>query len=265
MKQKILVITDCVDIAADELYATLKTELEKMNADEMVEILPIVKIREFSIIDADFCARLLAEIYNPKTLTILTVANPLNTATKKRARIAGRLKNGIKFVGANTGAFTWLIKDFGLSELCETSRDGLKGKNFISFGGKYVHAPIAAKFAFTDDIESVKTAVFNKSDLTELVTEKGTVVYIDNFGVSKIKLLDSELRAKQGDVFKILLNDKIIDKATYCHSMKELSDGETAIYKGSSLGLVEIGIVRELQSAQKLSISVGDIIKLVKE
>jgi S-adenosylmethionine hydrolase len=265
MKRKILVITDCADIAADELYATLRTELEKMDASEIVEVLPIVKVSEFSIIEADFCARLLAETYNPKSLTILTVANPLSTASKKRARIAGRLKNGIKIVGANTGAFTWLIKDFGLLELCETSRDGLKGNGFISFGGKYIHAPIAAKLALTDDILSVKVADFIESDLSRLPGEKGTIVYIDNFGVLKTNISSNDFSATQGDIFDILRNGESIATGTYCNSMKELTDGSVAVYKGSSMGLIEVGIVRELSSAEKLGFVVGDVVELAKK
>jgi S-adenosylmethionine hydrolase len=265
MKQRILVITDCIDVAANELYATLEREIEKNNSGIDIAVEPIVFVQEFSIISANFVARLLAEIYNPESLTILVVVNPLNTATKRRARIAGRLKNGIKFVGANTGAFTWLINDFGLMEVCETSQAGLKGKGFISFGGKFVHAPIAAKLAGKNDLHSIKVADFLEEDLEKTTIRTGTVLYIDNFGVPKINIKDSELNFEQGDTVALIKNDKEIGLATYCNSMKELSDGQTAIYRGSSLGLIEVGIVRETSTATKLGLAVGDVVKLVKK
>ena len=66
-KRRILVITDCIDIASNEIRATLVRELENMNASSDVVIEPIAFVKEFSIINANFIARLLAETYNPES------------------------------------------------------------------------------------------------------------------------------------------------------------------------------------------------------
>jgi len=261
-QQRILVITDCTDIAASELHATLVANLDSLNANHVV-VEPVVGVQEFSILHGSFSARLLAESYLPGSLTILAVVNPLDTANSKRARIAGILENGIRFVGANTGIFSWLIKDFGLRELVETDPTGLRGDGFISFGGKYIHAPIAAKFAATGDINSVKVGDFNEDELLTVQFEQGTVVHIDNFGVAKLFYKSDEFLAQPGDTFKLTVQGHEIGEATYCHSMKELTDGTVAIYKGSSLGMLEIGIVRHLDTAQKLGLSIGDVVSIV--
>lgn len=261
MTKRILVITDCTDIAAHELRATLVATLDKLKAKNVV-VEPIVHVKEFSILHGSFSARLLAEAYNPKDLTIMAVVNPLNTLSSKRARIAGRLNNGIHFVGANTGIFSWLIKDFELAEIVETDRTGLNGKNFISFGGKYIHAPIAAKVAMTGNIESVKLREFKEKDLTTFCYEPGSIVHIDNFGVLKIMLKASQFEATLGQKFGVFHKRKKIAVATFCYSMKELADGELAIYKGSSLDLLELGTVRQLDTSRKLRLEIGDIITL---
>ncbi|PJE65164.1 hypothetical protein COU91_02930 [Candidatus Saccharibacteria bacterium CG10_big_fil_rev_8_21_14_0_10_47_8] len=264
MKKRILVITDCSDIAANDLYATLVTNLDNLNTNKVV-VEPIVVVSEFSVLHASFVARLLAEAYNPDSLTILAVVNPLDTSTAKRARIAGRLKNGIKIVGANTGVFTWLINDYGLDEVCETDATGLQGKDFISFGGKYIHAPIAAKYAVTDDINSIKIADFTENDLMKLEYMPGMVLHIDNFGVAKIFLNANDFSANNGDHLTLRKNGKELGELTYCHSMKELPDGALALYKGSSLGLLEIGTVRKLGTAKELGLTIGDVVEIIPD
>lgn len=260
MSKRILTITDCTDVAANELRAVLVTSLDKLESDVVVE--PIVNVNEFSVLHGSFVARLLAESYEPSDLTILSVVNPLNTASNKRARIAGRLKNGIKIVGANTGVFTWLINDFGLDEVCETNQAGLKGDGFISFGGKYIHAPIAAKLAATNNIDSVKVGDFSADGLVTLDYPQGVIVHVDNFGVPKLYWRADELSAKQGDKFELYANGRSLGEATFCHSMKELHDGELGLYEGSSLGLLEIGIVRQLNTAGTLGVECGDIVQI---
>lgn len=261
VNKRILVVTDCSDLAAHELRAALVAHLDKLKATN-VSVEPIVGVKEFSILHGSFSARLLAESYLPEGLTILAVVNPLDTANAKRARIAGTLKNGTQFVGANTGIFSWLIEDFGLSQLVETDPTGLRGDGFISFGGKYVHAPIAAKFASTGDINSVKAGDFSKDSLLKIEYEQGSVVHIDNFGVVKLLYKADNLSAKQFDKFSLSVKDKVIGNATFCHSMKELDDGMLAIYRGSSLNMLEVGTVRQLNTAQKLGLSIGDVVNL---
>lgn len=234
VKKRILTITDCIDVAANELYATLVTTLDKLGAND-VYIEPVVKVEKFSILHGSFCARLLADSYAPENLTILAIVNPLNTANAKRARIAGKLSNGMQFVGANTGIFSWLIQDFGLDELVETDLTGLSGDSFVPFGGKYIHAPIAAKLAAHGNLDAIKSRNFKQSDLLHLQYKQGTILHVDNFGVAKIYYKASDFDGKKGVEYSIYVNNEHIGQATFCHSMKELSDGTLAIYPGSSL------------------------------
>ncbi len=259
MKKRILVVTDCTDIAANELHATLVTNLDKLGADGII-VEPIIGAKEFSVINGSFLTRLIAESYDPTTAVILAVLNPLTTSDGARARIAGRLKNGLTFVGANTGIFSKIIDDFGLEEICETDNTGLKGDNFISFGGKYIHAPIAAKFASTDDLNSVKLADFNMNRFVRCDYEPGMVLHIDNFGVSKVHITNFE--ANENDLFELFINDEYRQDITFCYSMKALTNGTLAFYKGSSLGYFEIGIVRELESAKKIGLEIGDVVDI---
>ena len=60
----LLIITDCVDIALNELYATVSTTLNEL-WDNNIVISPIANVKEFSIINWNFISRLLSESYNP--------------------------------------------------------------------------------------------------------------------------------------------------------------------------------------------------------
>lgn len=255
--KKIVVITDCKDVAFNEIRGMLLKHLK--HAKEEIIIEPIVPAEEFSVINGAFLTRLVAEIYDPKTTIFLVILNPLNTTRKDRARIIGETKNGFKFVGANTGTLNWLIKDFGIKRLYELKREKLTGENFVSFGGKYIHSPAAAKIALGTDFSELGEEK-NIEFLTDFQILKGQVVHIDNFGVPKI---NGDLKNfKEGEILNILLNDKKIISAKYTNSMKDLPDGTWAIYPGSSLNnLPELGKVREKNSAQKLGIKIGDIIK----
>jgi S-adenosylmethionine hydrolase len=259
--QKIVVITDCTDIASNEIKAVLISELESNNSASEVMVSDFVNVREFSVINAAFVSRLLADSYSPKTTTFLVVVNPLDSSHKKRMRLAGRLKNGLKFVGANTGFITLLKAEIGIQELYETSREGLKGEEFISFGGKYVHAPIAAKLAATDDFSKVVLReIKDFSELSLLRIPEGTVLHIDNFGVLKIAI--KKLHCELGSTLKIRVKNTNLE-AIHCSSMKELKDGQLAVYRGSSLGYYELGYVRRLATDRILDIEIGDIINIV--
>ena len=260
MKKRIVFVTDCVDVAANEIRATLVAELSKLKKDVEVEIEPTVEAEAFSLVSGNFLVRLMAEIYPPKETVFLVILNPLNTNRADRARIIGETKNGFKFVGANTGTLSWLFKDFGIKSVYESSKKGLDGKNFISFGGKYVHTPIAAKVAAGIPLDKLGEK-FSEKRLIHLEIKDGTVLYIDNFGVSKffgnIKSLE------EGDKVKIFINDEFKCLAVFTKSMKNLPDKTWAIYPGSSLGLPELGKVRE-NGAKELNAKIGDIITFKK-
>ena len=259
-KKRIVIVTDCIDAAANEIRATLVAELVKLGKELQVDIEPEIKVQEFSVISGNFLVRLMAEIYPPKDTIFLVILNPLNTNRKDRARIIGETKNGFKFVGANTGTLSWLFKDFDIKEIYESSTKGLDGKKFISFGGKYIHAPIAAKVASGVPLMKLGKK-FNQKKITHTKLKKGVVLYIDNFGVSKF--FGDLKNLKEKDKVKIFINNNFKCDAIFTKSMKNLPDQTWAIYPGSSLGLPELGKVRE-NGAKELNIKIGDIITFKK-
>lgn len=259
VKQRIVIVTDCFDVAANELRATLIANLEKIEGGDKVEVEPVVVAECFSVINGAFLVRLMAEIYSPTVTTFLVVLNPLRTDRKDRARIIGRTKNGFRFIGENTGTLGWLIKDFGIQEIYESSRLGIDGKEFISFGGKYIHAPIAAKAAVGIPLKQLGT-FFDPERITMLDIKEGTIVHIDNFGVAKVFMSPPAL--VDGSKVKILVNGVETVEAIFTNSMKNLPDQTWAVYPGSSLNhLLEFGLVRDY-GAKKLGLKGGDIIQV---
>lgn len=257
-KQRIVTITDCTDVAMNEIRAAIISELDKLGEINNIEIEPFVRASEFSLINGVFLVRLLAEIYSPQTTTFLVVLNPLRTNRSDRARIIGETRNGFKFVGENTGTLSWLIKDFGLSQIYESSRAGLDGASFLSFGGKYIHAPIAARVAAGMPLNQIGPT-FDIEKVTCLQIEPGTVLHIDNFGVMKI--LGNIDNLAEGTIVDICVNGICKCQAVYARSMKNLPDGTWVIYKGSSLdNLPEVARVRKLDSHKELNVQIGDMI-----
>ncbi len=256
--KRIVIVSDCSDVAYNELRATILAELDKHRGSD-VSVEPLVKAEEFSLINGAFLVRLMAEVYSPNETIFLVILNPLTTDRVDRARIVGETKNGFKFVGENTGTLNWLIEDFGLKRLFEVKAPGLKGKDFIPFGGKYIHAPIAAKIASGQDLSEFGIGK-SKNFLTKFKVSEGTVVHIDNFGVAKVK---SRLpKAKEGEKIGVYINGKKRINAIFTRCMKDLPDGEWAVFPGSSVErLSEIGRVRKLGSAKKLRLKLGDIIE----
>ena len=53
----LLIITDCVDIALNELYATVSTTLNEL-WDNKIVISPIANVKDFSIINCNWISRL---------------------------------------------------------------------------------------------------------------------------------------------------------------------------------------------------------------
>jgi S-adenosylmethionine hydrolase len=254
--KRIVIITDCKDVALNEIRATIFSEI-KPGKEFEIEIEPVVKVKEFSIVNAAFQLRLLAESYKPKDTIFLVIVNALRTDRKDRARIMGETENGFKFVGANTGALNWLIEKYGLKKLYEFDRKGLTGKDFVSFGGKYFHAPMAAKIALGAPLSELGEKR-DISFLTDFKIEEGTVLHVDNFNTLKIKASIKDYH--EGDKIKVKSKGKEII-AIFTKSMKDLPDNTWAIFNGSSLnGFPEIAKVRSLDAAKKLNIEVGDIV-----
>jgi len=263
VKNRIVTVTDCTDVAANEIRAVLVSELEKIGKADRVEVEHFVFAKEFSLENGAFLVRLMADNYNPHSTTFLVILNPLRTNRADRARIVGQTQKGHKFVGENTGILSWLIQDFGVKEIYESNKVGLDGKTFISFGGKYVHAPIAARVAAGFDLKTLGSD-FDTERITKLDLKDGTVLHIDNFGVPKIfGGFESDL--KEGDLLDIYVNQEKRLTAVFTDSMKNLADDTWTIYRGSSLSnLPEIGKVRSLETARELDVKIGDIISWKK-
>jgi S-adenosylmethionine hydrolase len=248
MKKRIVIITDCIDVAFNELRATI---LNSINDHNNIEIEPLVPVVPFSVINANFVLRLMAETYSKKTIFSIIV-NPLR---KRPARLIGKTKKkDFLFISANTGALDWFLRDFGVSELYELYDPG-----FFPFGGKYVHAPAIAQIASDKPLKELGKP-FNKNDLLKLKLSEGTIVHIDNFGI--IKFIGTLAKYKEGDKFEIRVNNKNI-KAVYAKRMMNRKTGEWVIYPGSSLGLPELGRVR-MNGIKDLNVKIGDIITFKK-
>lgn len=245
MKKTIVVITDCFDIAYSEIRATIF----KHSNDE-VNIEPVVAVKPFSIINGNFALRLMAEAYPPGTI-FSVILNPMQVRPE---RLIGRTKKGdILFMGANTGVFTWLFRDFGISELYEYTDPG-----FISFGGKFVHAPAVAKIAMGAKLSDLG-ATFPHENILNLDIKEGTIVHVDNMGLMKFTGI---LNANDGDIFKVSVNKRVFE-AVYAERMMSKPDGTWVIYHGSSLGLPELGKVRQ-NGAELLNVKEGDQITYEK-
>lgn len=253
MNKKIVIITDCVDIASVELRATIGNILDKFNAHD-IQIEPVVGVKAFSIVNGSFSLRLLAECY-PEGTIFLVVVNPLKIRPK-RVICVTKKKNFI-IVGADTGLMDWTLKDFELDKKYEINDPG-----FVSFGGKYVHAPVTAKIALGEDLEKLGKALPVEQITTPLVETllKDVIVHIDNFGLIKISNIVENLEI--GAKYLIRINEKeIITK--YDSRMMSNETGDWILYKGSSLGLLEIGKVRE-NGASELGAHEGDKVYIEK-
>lgn len=248
MKNKVVVLTDCIDVAWQEIRGSIYSNADKYD----VQIEPVVPVDSYSIVNVNFLVKLIAEIY-PKNTIICVIVNPLKLRTE---RIVGRTKKkNIIFEGTNTGAFSWLVKDFGCAELYELFDPG-----FVPFGGKYVHAPAVGKIASGVPISELGNK-FDINKLRHVEMREGTVMHIDNFG--NLKLFHRfEKEPQNGDIFEIKFNNQTIN-VTYNKRMMEKNDGDIIIYPGSSFGFTEIGIVRGHFST-KYNIKNGDVVEVRK-
>ena len=248
MKRKVVVLTDCVDVAWQEIRGSIFS-----NADNYdVDIEPVVPVDSYSIENANFLVKLMANIY-PEGTIICVIVNPLKIRCE---RIIGRtIKKDIIFEGTNTGCFDWLTKDYGVSELYELYDPG-----FVPFGGKYVHAPAVGKAASGIEISKLGNP-FSTEKLRHVDMDNGTIMHIDNFG--NLKLFHKfDGKDKDGDRFIANIKGEDVP-LVYMKRMMALSDGEKVIYPGSSFGFTEIGTVRG-HFADDYDVSCGDVIKLRK-
>jgi len=247
MKKRIVFITDCVDVAYNELRGMI---LDNIKSEEII-VEPVVPVAPFSIINGNFTLRLMAEVY-PEGTVFSVILNP---SKERPARLIGKTtKNSFYFMGANTGVFTWFFRDFGIAELYELNDPG-----FFPFGGKYVHAPAVAQIAMGKPLNEMGH-LFSIEKIVKLNIHDGTIVHIDNFGLMKFTGDLTDLN--EGDKLTVTVNRKVL-QAVYEKRMMSQETGEWVIYPGSSFGLPELGKVRE-NGARELNAKIGDIITFKK-
>jgi S-adenosylmethionine hydrolase len=246
-RKNVVVITDCIDVAFNEMKWIMLNECKKFGMDDVS--VELVSVSEFSLINAAFLTRLMGE-QCPKDTVFSVVINPQKN---RSARIYGRTANGILFFGANTGALTWFLEHFGIKELYEVHDPG-----FISFGGKYVHAPNVAKLVAGIPLEEFGRE-FPQDQLTKLHIPSGTIVHIDNFGLMKI--MGDIPKFEEGQKFAIYVNEKYAVNAVFSKRMMGLDDKDWVLYVGSSLhGMPELGAVRHKNGYKEMGFSIGDIV-----
>ncbi|MEK7621731.1 MAG: SAM-dependent chlorinase/fluorinase [Patescibacteria group bacterium] len=250
MKKRIVFITDCVDIAYNELRGTVLSQLNKLGNNVELEIEPVVPVKPFSLINGSFVLRLMAEAY-PEDTIFSVILNPLK---ERPVRLTGKTKTKrFYFLGANTGVFDWFLRDFGIEELYEIHDPG-----FFPFGGKYVHAPAATQIAFGGLLGLIGSK-FDSGGLVKLDIPEGTILHIDDFGLIKFKSVLPKLNEGDRVTIEIVGNSF---SAVYVKRMMSRETGEWVLYPGSSLGLPEIGKVRQ-DGASEINADIGDIVKIV--
>ena len=251
-KRYLVNITDCVDIAANELHAVWSQEVEETPDVVVAPIAPITP--EFSVINTNFAVRLMADAYPDGSVLMTTI----NAEKVRPMNVVGRTKTrNLVFIGRNMGSFDWLTRDFGCAELYDLSRHNEGG--FVSFAGKLVTAKIAASAARGESLEQLGASL-SPDSICRLDLPDGTIVHIDNFGM--MKFTGDIVSAGSGDKFEVTVGSRTLN-AVYQPRMMSVDTGEWALFKGSSYGLFELGQVRAL-GARMLGIRVGDRIKLRK-
>jgi S-adenosylmethionine hydrolase len=253
MKKYLVNITDCVDIAAHELYAVLVREVENMSDVVVPPIVPTFP--EFSIINMNFAVRLMADSY-PENSVLMTTINaekicPMNVIGRTSSR-------NIVFIGRNMGSFDWLTRDFGCVELYDLVRHNKE--SFVSFRGKYITAKLAAAASRGVPLSELGDQI-DPTDIVRMNLKDGTIVHIDNFGM--MKFTGDIGPAQTGDMFNVSINGLPIE-AVYDPRIMSRETGQWVLFPGSSYGLYELGQARDL-GAKKLGIKVGDAITCNKK
>jgi len=99
---------------------------------------------------------------------------------------------------------------------------------------------------------------FDPNDLVKLDIPDGTIMHIDSFGLMKFKSVLPKIN--EGDKLTIEVSGSSFS-AVYAKRMMSRETGEWVLYPGSSLGLPEIGKVRE-NGAIEINAKIGDIVKI---
>jgi len=251
----IVIFTDCTDVASSEIYGQLHTLLHNNNIK--YNIAPVIHVENFSIINAAFLVRLMANIYSKNSIFLVIV----NATNDNPVRIFGETCNGIKFVGNNSGYFSWLFDDFGISEVYLTHNN--REYDNRSFGGRNVQVPTVVDIATKKNLNVIGEKIVDYSMLKKCNILQGTIVHIDNFGLMKfLNVCNDEIRSSSSiDVF---INNEFVISARFSNKMKTCKDGEWIIFEGSSLNppLLELAKVRCRNSALAIGAKIGDVITM---
>ncbi len=247
MKKEVVIITDCADVAAVELFGTLKKLIKNPN----VEIAPIVSVEKFSITNAAFLSRLLCDVFPPETIFFI-----LCSPNKERhERIVVQTTKGHTFVAGNNGTLTWILDDFKIKVVRNVKRQSIS-----PFGGRDAYCPILVQLLDEEKIEKIGEP-FEINKLKRIVIQENTVVHIDNFGNPKIH---SNPKIEKGIFYEVKHNGKSIGQAIVSERFMDLDTGTLTLYHGSSLGgLLEVAKVRQNLASEK-NIRIGDKIEITK-
>jgi S-adenosylmethionine hydrolase len=247
-KKRLVIVTDCTDVA----FAEIRGAVFRHCGETDFTTEPLVPVETFSIVNAAFVTRLVAEAY-PEGTTICVIVNSVVPRTE---RIIGRTRvKNLIFEGTNTGAFGWLLKDFGCSELYEVTDPG-----FVPFGGKYVHAPAVGK-ALSGVPLSDLGSKFALDKVRDVECPPGTVVHRDNFGNIKFPYVDTA-GFREGAHFLAEFASGSSVRAVYGRRMMEHPTGTWVLYPGSSFDLFEIGQVRSPGFGPLSGVTAGDRVVL---
>jgi S-adenosylmethionine hydrolase len=229
MREFVVPVTDCTDVALNELRATI---YRHHHSTSQLIVEPNVAVTPYCLTNASFQIRLLADSYPERTIFFCMA----NFGPNRPRRIVGRtIKHQFVFQGADTGAFTWLLDDFGCDEVYELNDPG-----FRPFGGKYVHAPVLGAIASGQPLASVGQPIPPES-LVRHDIGAGEIVHIDNFGNAKINMPSGELA---GHAEARVTGPGFSLDCRVAARMMDLPTGTWVVYPGSSMGLVEVAQVR---------------------
>lgn len=277
MPRTLQIITDITDASYNEMYAIIHSISERLS-ETPINIAPFTPVKEYSITHGAFLTRLMAKNYiNPVVLYTNVSPHPTHNTD-----VIGRTKKkNIIFIGANTGVFDWLVKDYGLAELVQITKrkpfivDGefiyLPGetppKNFERrFSNKTEHLTFAAHTI----LGSIASAVTIGMDLRLFGEERdqifivkhkiknGEIVHIDNFGNAKIY---GTISATEGQRLLVLKDGKKIAQGVYIAGrMMSQPTGIYAIYPSTSLtNMVDMALIRG-DACKSLKLNIGDVL-----
>jgi len=267
--KNIVIVTDCEEVALEQIKARLISILS--NNNDNINFFNLIA-KPFQINNGMFLFKLISEeVPLGENTLFLAIVNPSKIKPK---RIFGKLKNGTWFVGADTGIFSLLFKEFGIKEVYT-----VKNQEHYPFGGLHIHTVIAGNLLLGNKEEEFGTLIAEKEILKKMPS-KGEVLHIDNFGLIKVWARMEDFNFIEGDKVSIkILNSNRIFEGIFSNRMMNYEDNALIVYPGSSMldksrfdnieeyrksGLIEIGLVRNPNSAKELGINLGDIVEIKK-